>query len=104
MNEWISGLILLNQGGKITIEQVWIRSVASGARIASQLGFIMRSVIVDCDAGTDDALALMVLLAEEHRNPYKIVAVTCTYGNTTLDNVSRNVIIILEAMHRTDVR
>lgn len=64
----------------------------------------MRRVIVDVDAGSDDAMALMLLLAGERERPYRVEAITCTFGNTTLEHVTRNVLLILEAMQRTDVR
>ena len=50
--------------------------------------------IMDCDAGTDDAQALMMALT--HGVP--MMAVTCVFGNTTVDNVTRNVLRVLNVV------
>ena len=55
--------------------------------------------IMDCDAGTDDAQALMMALT--HGVP--MMAVTCVFGNTTVDNVTRNVLRVLNVCDRLDV-
>ena len=55
--------------------------------------------IMDCDAGTDDAQALMMSLT--HGVP--MMAVTCVFGNTTVDNVTRNVLRVLNVCDRLDV-
>lgn len=62
-----------------------------------------RSIIVDCDAGIDDALALIVLLAGHTDKRVNIKAVTCVNGNTNVDNVVRNVFRTLECCDCTDV-
>ena len=54
---------------------------------------------MDCDAGTDDAQALMMALT--HGVP--MMAVTCVFGNTTVDNVTRNVLRVLNVCDRLDV-
>ncbi|KAM0728265.1 Nucleoside hydrolase [Formica fusca] len=50
-----------------------------------------KSIVVDCDAGLDDALALIILLAGHVNNKIKVKAVTCVNGNTNVDNVVKNV-------------
>ncbi|KAH8550756.1 putative nucleoside hydrolase [Umbelopsis sp. PMI_123] len=59
-------------------------------------------IILDCDPGIDDVLALILAL----RSPeLKILAVTLTHGNTTLQNVKRNAVTTLDVMaaqHRHD--
>lgn len=62
-----------------------------------------RLVILDTDVGTDDAWALLMLLKAEPKHNLKLLAVTCTGGNTTLDNVAKNTIRVLEHAKRTDV-
>jgi len=59
-----------------------------------------RKFIIDCDAGVDDAFALIFALS---RDDIDIVAVTCVGGNTGLDQVCINVMKVLEVCKRTDV-
>ncbi|XP_058444818.1 nucleoside hydrolase-like [Malaya genurostris] len=63
----------------------------------------VRKVIVDVDVGTDDAWALLLLLKCERKFNFKVEAITCTHGNTSVDNGARNVIRVLTAIGRTDV-
>lgn len=56
-------------------------------------------VIIDCDAGIDDAQAIMIALSQE----VDILAITCTSGNVDVDKVSKNVLKILEVCERTDI-
>lgn len=62
-----------------------------------------RYVIIDVDAGCDDAWAILMLIKAEEKMNIKILAITCVAGNTTLDNVTRNVARILQTAKRTDV-
>ncbi len=50
-------------------------------------------VIIDCDTGVDDALAL--LFAVRHPD-IDLRAVTCVAGNTDVDQVVRNTLIVLD--------
>ncbi|KFM58207.1 Inosine-uridine preferring nucleoside hydrolase, partial [Stegodyphus mimosarum] len=50
-------------------------------------------IIIDTDCGIDDAMALM--LALNHKDIAQVVAVTCVFGNTTLENVCKNVMRVL---------
>ena len=49
--------------------------------------------LIDCDAGVDDCAALFIALSDKRIN---IVAITCCFGNTTVENVVKNVAKILE--------
>ncbi len=57
----------------------------------------MRNVIIDCDPGHDDAVALMVTLA----NPahFNVLGITTVAGNTILENATKNVLEILEYLN-----
>ncbi|KAL6424068.1 hypothetical protein ACFW04_009754 [Cataglyphis niger] len=55
-----------------------------------------KNIIVDCDAGLDDAVALIILLAGHVNNKIKVKAVTCVNGNTKVDNVVKNVFRTLD--------
>ncbi|MFJ8113719.1 nucleoside hydrolase [Streptomyces sp. NPDC096132] len=57
-------------------------------------------VIIDCDTGVDDALAL--LLAVRHPG-LDLRAVTCVAGNTGVDGVVRNTLTVLEVAGAGDV-
>lgn len=52
-----------------------------------------QAVIIDCDTGVDDALALLVAL----RAPaWKVLGITCVGGNVPLAKVVRNTLVIAE--------
>ncbi|MFI7499277.1 nucleoside hydrolase [Streptomyces sp. NPDC049687] len=57
-------------------------------------------VIIDCDTGVDDALAL--LLAVRHPG-LDLRAVTCVAGNTDVDGVVRNTLTVLEIAGARDI-
>ncbi len=57
-------------------------------------------VIIDCDTGVDDALAL--LLAVRHP-ALDLRAVTCVAGNTDVDGVVRNTLTVLELAGAPDI-
>ncbi|XP_060516546.1 nucleoside hydrolase-like isoform X2 [Cylas formicarius] len=64
---------------------------------------VSRRVIVDVDTGVDDYLALLILFYAEKLNLIKIEAITCTYGNTSLNNVCKNTLRLLEILQRRDI-
>ncbi|MFR0358849.1 nucleoside hydrolase [Streptomyces sediminimaris] len=57
-------------------------------------------VIIDCDTGVDDALAL--LFAVRHPG-IDLRAVTCVAGNTDVDGVVRNTLTVLEQAGAPDI-
>lgn len=57
-------------------------------------------VIIDCDTGVDDALAL--LFAVRHPG-LDVRAVTCVAGNTDVDGVVRNTLTVLEQAGAGDI-
>lgn len=57
-------------------------------------------VIIDCDTGVDDALALLFAV----RHPaIDLRAVTCVAGNTDVDGVVRNTLTVLEQAGASDI-
>ncbi|CAG7786792.1 unnamed protein product, partial [Allacma fusca] len=57
-------------------------------------------VLIDTDAGVDDAWAIFMCLAA-HRDPhvpFKVVGLTCVTGNTGVDNVTMNVTRTLQTV------
>ncbi|XP_034487947.1 pyrimidine-specific ribonucleoside hydrolase RihA [Drosophila innubila] len=60
--------------------------------------------ILDCDGGSDDAWALLMLLHAEQSGYLQLLAVTTTgCGNTTCENAARNMRRILKACSREDI-
>jgi len=58
------------------------------------------SLLLDCDTGIDDALALAYLCSQPH---VELVAVSSTPGNVDADQVARNNLALLELCGRPDV-
>jgi len=59
-----------------------------------------RSIILDCDPGHDDALAMVLALA---RPELHLLGITTVAGNATLENTTRNALSVLTLLGRTDV-
>ena len=57
-------------------------------------------IIIDCDPGHDDAMALLLALASPE---LELLGVTTVHGNTTLANTTVNALKILELAGRTDI-
>ena len=60
----------------------------------------MTSVILDCDPGHDDAIALMLALASPE---VQLLGVSTVSGNQTLQNTTANAIRVLEHLGRDEV-
>lgn len=59
-----------------------------------------KPVIIDCDPGHDDAIALLLALASPE---LEVLGVTTVGGNTTLDKTTRNALTVLELAGRGDI-
>ncbi|MEV6283855.1 nucleoside hydrolase [Kribbella sp. NPDC051770] len=59
-----------------------------------------RQVVVDTDTGLDDAHSLLYLLAQPD---LELLGVTAIFGNTTVDQATRNIAAVLEVADRADV-
>jgi pyrimidine-specific ribonucleoside hydrolase len=57
-------------------------------------------VLMDCDPGQDDAIALLLVVASPE---LELLGVTTVAGNQALDKVTRNALRVLELAGRTDV-
>ena len=57
-------------------------------------------IILDCDPGHDDAIALLLALASPE---LELLGVTTTYGNQTLDKTTANALRVLELVGRADI-
>ena len=62
-------------------------------------------LIIDTDAGVDDAFAIAMLLRAEalKKTNNKVVAITCVHGNAREEDVELNVLKTLTILNRTDV-
>lgn len=61
-------------------------------------------VIFDCDGGSDDAWALLLLLKAEAESHLSILGITiCGSGNTSSQNAAYNMLRILKACGRDEV-
>jgi inosine-uridine nucleoside N-ribohydrolase len=57
-------------------------------------------IIIDCDPGHDDAIAILLALASPE---VEVRGITTVAGNQTLDKTTRNALKILELAGRTDI-
>ena len=57
-------------------------------------------IVIDCDPGHDDAIAILLALASPE---LELLGVTTTYGNQTLEKTTANALRVLELVGRTDV-
>ncbi len=57
-------------------------------------------MILDCDPGHDDAIALLLALASPE---LELIGVTTTFGNQTLGKTTSNALRVLELVGRSDV-
>eukprot|EP00057_Strongylocentrotus_purpuratus_P006592 XP_011661066.1 PREDICTED: probable uridine nucleosidase 2 isoform X2 [Strongylocentrotus purpuratus] len=58
------------------------------------------TMVIDCDAGIDDAVAIMMALAEPRVN---LIGITCVNGNTPVEKVTINVLRVLQKCGRLDI-
>jgi pyrimidine-specific ribonucleoside hydrolase len=57
-------------------------------------------ILIDCDPGHDDAIAILLALASPE---VELRAVTTVAGNQTLEKTTRNALKVLELVGRTDI-
>jgi len=61
---------------------------------------VATQIVLDCDPGHDDAIALLLALASPE---LELLGVTTTYGNQTVEKTTANALRVLELAGRTDV-
>ena len=57
------------------------------------------SLVIDCDTGRDDALAIWLSILRGQ----PLVGVVCSYGNTSLENAAKNSENVLSLADRNDI-
>jgi inosine-uridine nucleoside N-ribohydrolase len=62
---------------------------------------VSTKIVIDCDPGHDDAIAILLALAAPE---VELVGVTTVAGNQTLDKTTRNALVTLEVAGRDDIR
>lgn len=62
---------------------------------------MVKKLLLDVDCGVDDAQAIMMALAVPD---VQILGITCVHGNTSIENVCKNVLRVLKACDRMEVR
>jgi inosine-uridine nucleoside N-ribohydrolase len=61
---------------------------------------VSTSIILDCDPGHDDAIAILLALASPE---VELVGLTTTHGNQTLEKTTKNALKVLELAGRADI-
>jgi inosine-uridine nucleoside N-ribohydrolase len=61
---------------------------------------VSTKIVIDCDPGHDDAIAILLALASPE---LELVGVTTVAGNQTLDKTTRNALVTLEVGGRPDI-
>ncbi|XP_072252836.1 inosine-uridine preferring nucleoside hydrolase [Leuresthes tenuis] len=59
-----------------------------------------KKLLVDVDCGVDDAQAIMLALAAPN---VKLLGITCVHGNTTVENVCKNTLRVLQACNKPEI-
>jgi purine nucleosidase len=60
-----------------------------------------KKIILDCDPGHDDAVAIMFAAAS---NEIELLGITCVGGNVGLDNTVNNALKVCTLIERTDLK
>jgi inosine-uridine nucleoside N-ribohydrolase len=61
---------------------------------------VTTAIVLDCDPGLDDAIAILLALASPE---VEVRAITTVAGNQTLEKTTRNALKVLELAGRTDI-
>lgn len=59
-----------------------------------------KKLLLDVDCGVDDAQAIMMALAAPN---VQILGITCVHGNTSVENVCKNALRVLQACSHLEV-
>ncbi|XP_073470742.1 inosine-uridine preferring nucleoside hydrolase-like isoform X2 [Aquarana catesbeiana] len=79
---------------------IGLHSVMCSAIVYYSQKMPKKLLLVDVDCGLDDAQALMMALAAPE---VEILGITCCFGNTTAENVCRNVLRVLQVCKRMEI-
>ena len=83
--------LLLSDGATPTLRRALQRSSDLPAATTDNEGPTMEKIILDCDPGHDDAIAILLAAA----NPaIDLLGITTVAGNHTIENVTRNALSV----------
>ncbi|MGH0161166.1 UNVERIFIED_CONTAM: hypothetical protein FKN15_040653 [Acipenser sinensis] len=71
----------------------------NGATLTRGKHKMTKKLLIDVDCGVDDAQAIMMALAAPD---VQILGITCVHGNTSIDNVCKNVLRVLKICKRLE--
>nr|XP_008105298.2 PREDICTED: inosine-uridine preferring nucleoside hydrolase isoform X1 [Anolis carolinensis] len=94
--KYSSGQVPL-EGSKHELEKFcedWIRTQIQG------ISKMKKFLLVDVDPGVDDAVALMIALESPN---VEVLGITCCYGNSQLQNTSRNALRVLHVCNKLEI-
>lgn len=63
-----------------------------------------RKLILDLDTGIDDTLAIAYALASEQADDVRLIGITGTYGNVTVETGMRNALAVTDLLGHPEVR
>ncbi|XP_022595998.1 inosine-uridine preferring nucleoside hydrolase-like isoform X1 [Seriola dumerili] len=87
----------------------WFQSVrgrASARNYSSSVSpsvtgsMMSKKLLADVDCGVDDAQAIMLALAAPN---VELLGITCVHGNTTVENVCKNTLRVLQACNKLEI-
>ncbi|XP_058808233.1 uncharacterized protein LOC131673887 [Phymastichus coffea] len=85
----------------MTVSVLVVHLSLIGPALSRGVGGHATKLIIDTDAGSDDAVAILLALALPAQ--VDVLAVTCSYGNTRETNVETNVLKLLTVAARPDI-
>lgn len=62
-----------------------------------------RKLILDLDTGIDDTLAIAYALASEQADDVRLIGITGTYGNVTVETGMRNALAVTDLLGHSEV-
>ncbi len=60
-----------------------------------------RKLLIDCDTGCDDAIALMMAF---HHDDVEIIGITAVNGNAPVDDCTRNILQVLQIVNKPEAK
>lgn len=97
--------VTIPQWRKVILTLLALIFLLSLFAIGTQETFAERTpvqLIIDTDAGVDDATAIAWLLSQS-RYPVEILGFTTVAGNSSVENVTNNVLTLLDVAERSDI-
>ncbi|XP_072300838.1 inosine-uridine preferring nucleoside hydrolase-like isoform X2 [Eucyclogobius newberryi] len=81
-------------------EEMSVEDVTSLLQIQPASSNMSKKLLLDVDCGVDDAQAIMLALAAPN---VEILGITCVHGNTSVENVCKNTLRVLQACKKLEI-